>query len=79
MKCYNFCEKYNSECKKESCRYWIDYPNAQNCTLLAAKDGPMTLQEIGSIFNVTRMRICQIEKKILSKIESMIDSPSNLI
>ena len=29
-------------------------PDGQNCTLLAAKDGPMTLQEIGSIFNVTR-------------------------
>jgi len=33
-----------------------------NCVILAAEDGPMTLQEVGDIFNVTRMRICQIEK-----------------
>lgn len=28
----------------------------------------MTLQEIGEIFDVTRMRICQIEKTVLQKL-----------
>ena len=37
----------------------------------------MTLQEIGDIFNVTRMRICQIEKKIINKI--MNDFPKTFI
>ena len=30
----------------------------------------MTLQQIGEIFGVTRMRICQIEKTILKKLVS---------
>jgi len=43
-----------------------------NCVLIAAKEGPKTLQEIGEIFDLTRMRICQIEKNILGKLKSSI-------
>lgn len=52
------------DCKKTDCRYWQEMKNKKhhNCTILAANDGPMTLQEVGDIFSVTRMRICQIEK-----------------
>jgi DNA-directed RNA polymerase sigma subunit (sigma70/sigma32) len=50
---------------------------SKNCTLIASKDGPMTLQQIGDIFGVTRMRICQLEKRILKKIETVIDSKVN--
>ena len=31
-----------------------------------------TLEDIGNIFKVTRMRICQIEKKAIKKIKSII-------
>lgn len=37
-----------------------------NCSIVGAAQGEHTLQEIGDIFDVTRMRICQIEKTILS-------------
>jgi DNA-directed RNA polymerase sigma subunit (sigma70/sigma32) len=43
-------------------------PTHNNCAIIAAKSGPMTLQEIGEVFDVTRMRICQIEKTILKKL-----------
>lgn len=72
MKCFNAHEKFNAPCRKCECRYWIDHKESQNCTILATKKGPKTLQEIGDIFGVTRMRICQLEKRILSKISSMI-------
>jgi hypothetical protein len=72
MKCFNAHDKLNSPCKNNGCRYWIDYEDSSNCTILATKKGPKTLQEIGDIFGVTRMRICQLEKRILSKISSMI-------
>jgi len=36
-------------------------------------NGNKTLQEIGDIFGVTRMRICQVEKKILSKLERILN------
>lgn len=55
-------------CKKEHCRQWIDDRSSLNCTLLAAIQGPKTLEEIGQIFDLTRMRICQIEKNTLEKL-----------
>jgi len=37
----------------------------------------MTLQQIGDIFGITRMRVCQIEKKILKKLEGNMVSLEN--
>jgi len=41
-----------------------------NCAIIAASqnDEGMTLQQIGDIFNITRMRVCQLEKASLQKI-----------
>jgi DNA-directed RNA polymerase specialized sigma subunit len=72
MKCFDVHEKYEKLCQNESCRHWIECKESMNCTLIAAKKGPMTLQQIGDIFGVTRMRICQLEKRILKKIESIL-------
>jgi len=77
MKCFEVHEKYEKLCKNESCRHWITCKESMNCTLIAAKKGPMTLQQIGDIFGVTRMRICQLEKRILKKIESILSYEIN--
>ena len=69
MKCFEFCEQEKINCQKKSCEYWIEHNASNNCTITASKFGPMTLQQIGEIFGVTRMRICQIEKSILEKIK----------
>lgn len=66
--CFYEHKKRELECKKEDCRQWINCKQHQNCTIIASESGPKTLQEIGDIFSVTRMRICQIEKTILSKL-----------
>ena len=34
-------------------------------------DGELTLQEIGDMFDITRMRVCQIEKASLKKLASL--------
>ena len=70
LTCFKAHKECKQLCKKESCKYWIDHPSTQNCTLIASQEGPMTLQQIGEIFGVTRMRICQIEKTILKKLAS---------
>ena len=70
MKCFESHVKLNTQCKKKCCRYWLNSCSNNNCTIVASKKGHMTLQEIGNIFGITRMRVCQIEKKIINKIKS---------
>lgn len=67
--CYERNLRKSSQCERRECRYWISHPGAVNCTLVAASRGPMTLQQIGEIIGVTRMRVCQLEKKILREIQ----------
>ncbi len=67
--CFSIQEKYNVNCKRTSCKEWVDNSKCNNCILVAAKSGPKTLHEIGQYFDLTRMRICQIEKMIYRKID----------
>jgi len=70
MKCYEYAKKYMNNCKKDNCRYWINCKQKNNCSIVAANKN-MTLEDIGKIFNVTRMRICQIEKRAIKKLKSI--------
>lgn len=70
--CYEFIENCKKSCQKKTCKQWIPYENSYNCVLISTRKGPLTLREIGSIYNLTRMRICQIEKKIYKKIREQI-------
>ena len=73
MKCFEYKKINQKNCKNKSCRYWINHSQAQNCCINAAeKSDKFTLQDIGEIFNVTRMRICQIEKNAIKKIKSLL-------
>lgn len=76
--CFKEHKEANRNCKNTGCRYWIDSESSNNCTMIAADKGPMTLQEIGDIFGVTRMRICQIEKSVLKKLCSRTADLSDL-
>ena len=77
--CFTEHKRYKVECKRTECRYWQRDEHTQNCTLISAEDGPKTLQEIGDIFGVTRMRICQIEKLIFKKLihRKMLEDQKN--
>lgn len=74
MKCYEFNHNKSVVCNKKKCRYWINCKKDNNCTVISAKKGTKTLQEIGEIFNITRMRVCQIEKNIIEKIKKRVES-----
>ena len=53
----------------------MDHKVSSNCGLIASsvecvqENQKFTLQDIGDIFKVTRMRICQIEKIAVSKLK----------
>ena len=73
MKCYNYYNKTNKQCDKKFCRYWVKSKSNSNCCVISAEEGNKTLQEIGEIYNITRMRVCQIEKKIIIKIKKRVN------
>ena len=71
--CFERNRRTSNQCRRRDCRHWIAHSGGLNCTLIAAASGPMTLQPIGEIIGVTRMRVCQLEKKILDEIKSDVD------
>ena len=75
MKCFELNKNINSICKKENCRHWINNKKNGNCCFSAISNNKdnLTLEEIGKIFNVTRMRICQIEKIAIRKIKNFFN------
>ena len=81
MKCFNYNKKNNLDCKNDQCRYWVNCESSKNCCILLLKnkeynEEKTTLQDIGDIFKVTRMRICQIEKNAIKKLRDKLSSLS---
>jgi len=70
--CFDVHKKLELNCRNEKCRQWMDCNEKFNCSLIAAEEGPMTLQAIGDLHGLTRMRICQIEKSAIEKIKNVI-------
>ena len=71
--CFSVLSKQGVDCQRKKCPHWISNPAGHNCVMISANNGPHTLQEIGKIYGLTRMRICQIEKGIYEKIRKSYD------
>jgi len=69
--CFAVQARFKVNCQRQGCPHWIPHSESQNCVILAAQEGPHTLQKIGQIYGLTRMRICQIEKGIFEKIREV--------
>ena len=70
--CFDEHHKRKLTCQNKSCKYWLNCSETLNCTIIAANSRePKTLQEIGDLFGLTRMRICQIEKAALKKLKQL--------
>lgn len=70
MKCYEKCQQQNKSCKKRSCRYWIDYNDDLNCSIICANEnGPLTLEEVAKRLNKSYETIRLIEKKATEKMK----------
>lgn len=71
-KCFEAHSANKVNCQKKSCKHYINNADSFNCVVIASQNGPYTLQKIGKIYGLTRMRICQIEKTIIQKIKNLI-------
>lgn len=68
--CFSAQKRNGVACQRRSCVNWFDSKKDVNCSVVGAQNSPWTLQEIGESYGLTRMRICQIEKKVVSKIRA---------
>ena len=69
ISCFKAHENMNVNCKNKKCRYWHELDSANNCIINASQEKTYTLQEIGDLFDITRMRVCQIEKAAIKKLK----------
>lgn len=75
--CSDICKKLNVSCPEENsdCRFWMDYEDDLNCTLIAvdkAEGRPMTLRDIGLRLNLSHVRVDQIAKKATEKVRKKL-------
>lgn len=68
--CAEKCVKDKECCENKECRLWIEYGEDLNCTEIAIKkNGNMTLKQIGERLGISYVRVTQIEKEVLKKIQ----------
>ena len=46
--CFKEHARHNKPCSKQECRHWISSSQFQNCTIIAANKGPLTLPPLPS-------------------------------
>lgn len=57
----------------EEDRYYIDAKDHNNCVLcLVEAKGSMTQEEVGKYFGLSKMRISQIEKQAIKKLQKKV-------
>jgi DNA-directed RNA polymerase specialized sigma subunit len=71
--CFNAHKKLNKNCNNKECRHWSEIVDFNNCVIIKSNEKTHTLQEIGDVLNISRMRVCQIEKSILNKLKKSLE------
>jgi len=80
MKCAEECKENEVSCFSKTCRYWMEYPEDLNCSLICAqRNGPLTLQEVSKRIGVSYVRVKQIQDKALKKINIRLRSTDEKI
>ena len=71
--CATECLSAERECSEEGCRYWINYEDDLNCSLISiGRNGRMTLQQIADRLGISVVRVLQIERKAKSKLKKQL-------
>ncbi len=71
--CQAACIRLETSCPIKACRMWVDYEEDLNCTLITVdKHGSLTLREVAEREKLSFVRIQQIEKSALKKLQKKI-------
>lgn len=70
--CFAEHKKRGLTCEKKSCPNWMNREDCLNCAIVGSQSRKWILKDIGELFGVTRMRICQIEKEVIVKLNKLI-------
>jgi len=69
MKCIEECETTKTPCQNKQCRYWMEYSEDLNCSLICVNEhGAMTLKEVSKRIGVSYVRVKQIQDAAIKKI-----------
>mgnify|MGYP007071561757 CR=1 FL=1 len=71
QKCYELIAEHAVPCNRRSCNAWVQSQEYKNCSMLA-EDRKHTLEEISKMFDISRMRVCQIESDTIKRIQSSL-------
>lgn len=74
--CFTTLNKRNDSlvCENRKCEFNCSR-HKKSCAVVALlneESGRLTLQDVGDMFDLSRMRICQIEKSIINKIKEKV-------
>ena len=80
MKCVEECKSTGAACAQKECRYWVDYSDDQNCTMIAVESNQngMTLREVAKRMQISFVRVKQIEDAALVKLAKRLSSDGNV-
>ena len=71
--CQAACLRLETSCPVKDCRMWIEYEEDLNCTLITVdKHNSLTLREVAEREKLSFVRIQQIEKSALKKLQKKI-------
>jgi len=71
--CVEKCFEENKTCNEEKCKNWINYNKDLNCLEIAIKkNGAMTLCQAAERLGISYVRVAQIEKKAIRKLQKKV-------
>ena len=69
--CFAMHAAHNVDCQRRGCKQWIHNAAGHNCVLISVQQhGSHTFQAISEIYEMTRMRIYQIEQEVLMRLKA---------
>ncbi len=70
LKCKEEAKKRGQPCRFSRCRYWLDYAEDLNCSLIAIeKHGEMSLNQIAQRIGVTIPMVFHTERNAMRKLK----------